>query len=42
MGRGVDYIKAESLDRGEQELTEAERERLEELLDANKHPDGDG
>ncbi|GII63032.1 hypothetical protein Skr01_31170 [Sphaerisporangium krabiense] len=32
MGRGLDYTKAESLDAEGQELTDAENERLEELL----------
>ncbi|WP_283137785.1 hypothetical protein [Rhizohabitans arisaemae] len=32
MGNVVDYVKAESLDRGAQQLTQAELERLEELL----------
>ncbi|MEV8637242.1 hypothetical protein AB0395_36930 [Streptosporangium sp. NPDC051023] len=36
MGHGLDYRSAESLDRSEQELTEAERERLKEILDAKK------
>jgi hypothetical protein len=36
MGHGVDYMKSESLDRSGQELTEAEREQLEELLRAAK------
>lgn len=35
MGRGIDYVGADSLDRSRQELTEAERERLEELLEAD-------
>ncbi|MEU8200318.1 hypothetical protein [Streptosporangium sp. NPDC049046] len=32
MGHGADYMKSESLDRSRQELTEAEREQLKELL----------
>lgn len=32
MGHGLDYTKCESLDRSDQELTPAERERLEKLL----------
>ncbi|MFF3671170.1 hypothetical protein [Microtetraspora malaysiensis] len=36
MGRGIDYTRAESLDRSGQELTEAEREQLEKLLDTKK------
>jgi hypothetical protein len=36
MGRGADFVKAESLDRDRQELTEAEREQLEELLQSAK------
>ncbi|GLX00248.1 hypothetical protein Misp02_43340 [Microtetraspora sp. NBRC 16547] len=35
MGRGIDYTRAESLDGTGQELTEAEREQLEELLNVN-------
>lgn len=34
MGNIVDYSKSESLDREGQELTEPEREQLEELLRA--------
>ncbi|MEU6430138.1 hypothetical protein ABZ860_29970 [Microbispora sp. NPDC046973] len=33
MGRGVDFRRAESLDDVEQELTEAERERLREIAE---------
>lgn len=33
MGRGLDFRRAESLDDVDQELTEAERERLREMLE---------
>ncbi|MET8142152.1 hypothetical protein ABZU32_17735 [Sphaerisporangium sp. NPDC005288] len=32
MGKNLDFFTAESLDKDSQELTDAERERLEELL----------
>lgn len=32
MGKNLDFFTSESLDRSSQELTDAERERLEELL----------
>ncbi|MET8156127.1 hypothetical protein ABZT47_07125 [Sphaerisporangium sp. NPDC005289] len=32
MGRNLDFFTSESLDRRSQELTDAERERLEELV----------
>jgi hypothetical protein len=41
MGHGLDYRKCESLDRSGQELTDVEREQLEELLRMRKN-DGKG